>query len=126
MRQETDIDIGVLSRGPASADTLEDTAPSSRDILHDGIVTARAFAQSARDQERLALARGITARAVSAYWAAMENRSPDPRPIHDLPSELELAALCEPHAILAESMGTAAAALDVMEASYLMASCTPP
>lgn len=102
--------------------TTELPQPSAaRDILDDGIVMARALAASAEDENRLALARSVTHLTISAYWDAhQESALADHWPIHDLPSSVECAELSESVATLAQSMGAAAAELDVMEASYLI------
>jgi len=94
---------------------------AARDILDDGIVMARALAASTGDENRLALARSVTHQTISAYWNAhQESALADHWPIHDLPSSVECAELSESAAALAQSMGAAAAELDVMEASYLI------
>ena len=96
------------------------TADSARGILNDGLVMARALASSAENDGRLAFARAMAFTAVSAYWEATQEGAVDRWPVCDLPAPIALAQLSEPAAALAQSVGIAAAALDVMEASYLI------
>ena len=122
MRQQTKTKNGkkqaVIS--PAKDGTATRSPKSARDILNDGLVMARALASSAEENNRFAVARAMTFTTVAAYWEAIQAGEREPWPISALPSGIELAPLSESAAALAQSVGTAAAALDVMEASYLI------
>lgn len=95
-------------------------AGSERVIFEDGLLLARALASSVKTDERLSLARGLVYAAVSTYWKAFQAGIPKPRPICKISPAVELLPVQEPAIALAQSMGLAAAELDVMDASYLL------
>ena len=95
-------------------------AAQARDKLKDGLLKARALASTADGQGRLALARAMTFAAVAAYWEATQAGASESWPLFDLPFDIHLPPLPESAGALARGMGTAAAVLDVMEASYLI------
>lgn len=121
MRQRTNRNAAKHTATAAAENkTSAITAQSARDTLRDGLAVARALASSAESEGRLTLARAMTFAAVSAYWEAAQAHAAERWPIFELPSGIELAPLSESAAALAHSIGTTAAALDVMEASYLI------
>lgn len=93
---------------------------SARDILGDALVMARALVSSARDAEQLPFARAMTSAIVSAYWDAVQIGQPEYWPIAECFVQGEALALSDSARALAESAGTAAAKLDVMEAGYFI------
>ncbi|HLI12351.1 MAG TPA: Eco57I restriction-modification methylase domain-containing protein [Alphaproteobacteria bacterium] len=93
---------------------------SAREILSEGLMRARSLASSSESDGRLAFARAMAHSAIVAYWDATQGGSTDRWAICDLPASVTLARLPEPAAVLAHSIGIAAAALDVMEASHLI------
>lgn len=98
---------------------LAQASAPAHDILRDGLVMARALAATTF-ADRLSVARGIVHAVTSTYWDATQNALSDTRPLREVPPDIELAPIAEPAFPLAQSMGTAAAELDVMEASYLI------
>lgn len=80
---------------------------------------ARALAVTA-SEDRLAVARGMVHAVVGAYWEAAQIDESDRWPLADLSPGIKLAPVEEPALQLAQSMGAAAADLDVMEGSYLI------
>lgn len=96
------------------------TTDSARDILSEGLVMARSLASSAESEGRLAFARAMAFAAISSYWDTTLEGATARWAICDLPEDVTLARLSEPARALAHSVGAAAAALDVMEASYLI------
>lgn len=90
---------------------------SAQNILADSLVMARALADSCSESGRLLTARGFVAEAVDAYWQARQNA--DAWPVAPLP-KLEIEPVSGSAAALAKDIGTRAASLDVMDASYLI------
>lgn len=95
-------------------------ADSARDILSERLLMARSLAASAESEGRLAFARAMAFTAIVAYWNATRKGSADRWTVCNLPASVMLARLSEPASELAHSVGVAAAALDVTEASYLI------
>jgi adenine-specific DNA-methyltransferase len=91
---------------------------TARDTLTDALLMARALVSTAEDEERLVLARAVTYAAVASFWDTKQREEAEPWPVFQLPSDLGLAPLTEAAESLAHSIGSAAAELDVMEASY--------
>lgn len=105
----------------AEAEAAAATNVSARSMLAERLATARALASAAESEGRLAFARAMAFTAIEAYWQGAQMGAPDERwTIHDLPAPVSLSQLSEPAAAFARDIGTAAAALDVMEASYLI------
>ncbi len=100
----------------------EDAMPAMpvRSIVEDGLVTARMLAATVEREDRLGFARSFIFAVVSAYWKEQQDGSSRPWSVCKLPSGIELASLSKEAAELARPIGTAAAALDVMDASYLI------
>ncbi|MBV8359321.1 MAG: Eco57I restriction-modification methylase domain-containing protein [Deltaproteobacteria bacterium] len=81
-------------------------------------MTACALASCAEESSRLPLARATTRAAVAAYWKSTLGGATNHYPTYELPGNLELAPLSISIAVLGSRIGTAARALDVVEASY--------
>lgn len=93
---------------------------SARDILSESLVMVRALAAAMEPDEQFGLARAMTFAVISAYWKACVADEGEPWAVPGLPSSVSLAPLSDSAAALAQSTGAAAAALDGMEASYLI------
>ena len=80
---------------------------------------ARAVAETVRADQRLGFARGMVFAAVCAYWRQMHSRRYD-WPLCEAPTGVgvDVAALPEAGKDLALAIGTSAATLDVIDASY--------
>lgn len=98
--------------------TASGTSGSARALLDDGLAMARALASAMEEKYRLRFARAMTYTAVAAFWDAAEAGEQERWPIRQLPPDIALAPLSDSAIVLAQSLGTAAAAFDVMEASY--------
>lgn len=98
--------------------TREAVAEASRDILADGLVMARALADSLEPDQRLPTARGFLHATIKAYWNVRRANMPASWSLQHLPPSIETAPISESAVALAESIGAAAADLDGMEASY--------
>lgn len=93
-------------------------ALSARGALGESLITARALATAAEGDGRLPFARAMAFTAVEAYWSSLPERAEDRWPVRDLPGSVTLAHLSDRAAALAGRIGTTAAALGVLEASY--------
>ena len=92
--------------------------PLARTIVEDGASNVRKLASSVRLEERLDFARAVVLVVVSAYWKALQAVSGQGWPLRKLPSDVGLASVPEEAAEQAESIGIAAAGLDVLDAGY--------
>ena len=95
-------------------------ATSARIILEDGSLRARMLSSSVKSEYRLNFARGVVFGVVSAYWKELQTVSGRGWSLSNLPSEIELSSIPEETRELAESIGTAAACLNVMDAGYMI------
>lgn len=93
---------------------------TAQEILTDGIVMARALAGSVSPEERLATARAFVFATISSYWSNAQKYGPKSWTLSNLPNGIECATISDSALALAKSMGSAAADLDGMEASYLI------
>lgn len=89
-------------------------------ILTDGIVMARALAASVSPDDRLATARALVHATISSYWSNARKDRPKSWTLAALPSGIECTPISDSALALAHSMGSAAADLGGMEASYLI------
>jgi adenine-specific DNA-methyltransferase len=110
----------LTNRKGSSPGHRVEPADSARDILADALVMARALASSMQGAGQLPLARAMTSAIVSAYWDSAQKDQAEPWPVAEPPAQSEFAALSDSASALAQSAGAAAAALDVMEASYFI------
>ena len=94
------------------------SARSPRTIIEDGSLSARTLASSVKHEYRLNFAQAVVFAVVSAYWNELQNASDQGCSLRKLPSDIELLPVSDEARELAESFGTAAASLDVMDASY--------
>ena len=84
--------------------------------------SARSLASSVRREERLRFARTVTFHVIAAHWRAHGSEQGRRWPLREPPGESEIASLEPPTESLAQAMGSAAAKLDIMDASYLIGS----
>ena len=101
-----------------SEDTLQ--ATSARIIVENGSLSARILASSVKSEYRLNFARGVVFGVVFAYWKELQTGSSRGLSLCKMPSDIELSSLPEETKELTKSIGTAAACLDVMDASYMI------
>ena len=92
--------------------------PLARTIVEDGASSVRKLASSVEREERLGFARAVVLSVVSAYWKALQAVSGRGWPLRELPSDVGLASVPEEAAEQAQSIGIAAAGLDVLDAGY--------
>ena len=89
-----------------------------RAIVEACSVRTRALASSVNPEHRLDFARAVVFYAVSAYWNAKQSTAGWFPPLRRLPDEIGIAPVPAEAMALARATGTAAAGLDVSEASY--------
>ena len=99
-----------------SKDALSARSPEM--IVDGGSLSARTLASSVKYEYRLNFARAVVFAVVSAYWNELQSASDRGCSLRKLPSDIELLPVSEEARELAESVGSAAASLDVMDASY--------
>ena len=92
----------------------------ARAIAEDGSLNARRLASSIRGQERLDFARSVVFGVVSAYWKESRSVSDRDWSLRELPSDIGLSPVPAEAEEQAESIGRAAARLDVPDASYMI------
>lgn len=97
-----------------------DLFETPEDTLHMGRAMARALVSSVKPDDHVRLARGFAFALVSAFWESLWPAEHETWSIHDLPNSVELTDLSESARAVAQSMGAAAAQLDVMEAGYIV------
>ena len=93
---------------------------SAQTSIERGSSCARALASSVKQEDRLTLARTMVLGVVSAYWKELQKASSRSSLLCKLPKDVELSSVPEEASVLAESIGIAAAKLDVMDASYVI------
>ena len=93
---------------------------SARIVLDDCLSSARALAASVKEESRLSFARGIVFAAISTYWDKVHLDSPPSWPMRELSGDIDVVAAMGCAADVAETLGNAAAELDVIEASYFI------
>jgi len=102
------------------ANSTQKASELARCILGDVLVMARALAKSTKNEHQLSLARAMTGTVVEAYWEAMQTGHPERWLIPAYPDGMQFGPLPDPAFALAQSAGSAATSLDVMEASHLI------
>ena len=95
-------------------------ATSARAIVVNGSLSARTLASSIKREERLDFSRTVVSGAVSAYWKELRTVASRDWALRKLPPDVELSSLSKEARELAESIGRAAAGLDVVDASYMI------
>ena len=95
------------------------TSPASaRAIMEDESLIQQVLALSEDSSDRLNFARSFVYSTISAYWSGLPSDQTGGWPLRNLPSDFSPDPLCSEAAKLARALGTGAAQLDVMEASY--------
>ena len=92
----------------------------ARAIVEDASVNARRLASSIKGQERLDFARSVVFGVVSAYWKELRSVSGRDWSLREPPSDIGLSPVPAEPQEQAESIGRAAARLDVPDASYMI------
>ena len=95
-------------------------ATSVRAIVEDGSSSARTLASSVKREGRLDFARAVVFSVVSAYWKELQSAAGRSWSLRELPAGIELSSVPEETGDLAESIGTAAAGLDAVDAGYMI------
>ena len=91
----------------------------ARAIAEDGSLNARRLASSIKGQERLDFARAVVFGVVSAYWKELQSVSDREWSLREPPSDIGVSPVPAEAEEQAESIGRAAARLDVSDASYM-------
>ena len=92
----------------------------ARAVVEGRTSDARRMASSIARDDRLDFARAVVFAVVSAYWKELRVESGHHGSMRELPSDLRIPAIPEEVGELAESIGVAAAGLDVLDAGYLI------
>ncbi len=92
----------------------------ARAIVEDGSSNARKLASSVKDEDRLDVARAVVFGVVSAYWKELQAVSGHDWSLRKLPVDIDVAPVTAEAEEQAESIGRAAARLDVLDASYMI------
>ncbi|MDE0680576.1 MAG: Eco57I restriction-modification methylase domain-containing protein [Gammaproteobacteria bacterium] len=91
---------------------------SQREITAIEASVARTLRSSVAPLDPLDIARSLVRQVISAYWKETEARLGGQAELREMPSEISLAPLEPEVCELAQKMGTKAAELDVLDASY--------
>ena len=111
----------VAARAANAAESVDATpATPARTIVNHGSLSARTLASLVKREGRLDFARAVVFRVVSAYWKELQIASGRSWSLRELPPDIVLSSVPEETGALAESIGTAAAGLDVMDAGYMI------
>ena len=86
--------------------------------VHEALLSARGHAESVVTEDRLGFARGMVSAALAAFWNELYDGSVSNWPLREVPSDLAIGPLPAAARSAAVTMGTKAARLDVMDASY--------
>ena len=92
----------------------------ARAVVEDRTSDARRMASLIARDDRLDFARAVVFAVVSAYWKELRVESGRPASMRESPPDLGIPAIPEEFGELAESIGVAAAGLDVLDAGYLI------
>ena len=92
----------------------------ARAIVEDGSSNARKLAASVKDEDQLDFARAVLFGVVSAYWQELQSESVRDWPLRELPSDIRVSSVPADAEEQSESIGRAAAGLDVLDASYMI------
>ena len=93
-------------------------AMSQREITAIEASVARTLRSSVAPLDPLDIARSLVRQVISSYWKEAEARLGGQAKLREMPSEISLAPLEPEVCELAQKMGTKAAELDVLDASY--------
>lgn len=105
---------------PLEVSSFQERHTDPTDILGAGKVMARALADALQGDQRLALARYFCASVLGIYWFETQRQYRTAWPLPDLSMPWPRNELEEPEASLAKTLGSAAACLDPIKASYLI------
>ena len=89
-------------------------------IVEDGSSSARKLASLVKDEDRLDFARAVIFGVVSAYWKELQAVSGRDWSLCELPVDVGVSSAPPEVEEQAESIGRAAAGLDVLDASYMI------
>ena len=92
----------------------------TRAIVEDGSLNAKRLASSIKGQDRLDFARAVVFGVVSSYWQELQSESVRDWSLRELPSDIRVSSIPADAEDQAESIGRAAAGLDVLDASYMI------
>ena len=92
----------------------------AREIVKDGSLSARKLASSVQDEDRLDFARAVVFGVVSAYWKELQAVSGRDWSLCELPTDIGVSSVPAEAEDQTESIGRAAARLDVLDASYMI------
>ena len=92
----------------------------ARAVVEDRTLDARRMASSIARDDRLDFARAVVFAVVSAYWKELRGRVRSTGSMRESPPDLGIPAIPDELGELAESIGVAAAGLDVLDAGYLI------
>ena len=105
-------------------DLFEDagTLPAgwARALVEERSSIARKLVSAVKHEDRLGFARAVVFRVVSSYWKELQAESDRGWPLRELPPDIGLSSAPEEVTELAESIGTVAAELDVLDAGYVI------
>ena len=90
----------------------------ARAVVEDRSSSATKLASSVEHHDRLDFARAVASHVVSSYWKRRQAESGRGWSLREPPPDIRLSPVPEEAIELAESIGTAAAGLDVLEAGY--------
>ena len=94
------------------------TVDRARSTIRRASGCARSLARAVKQEDRLGFARAMVAGAMSAHWREMQRASGRSGSLRELPADIQLSLLPEDASVLAESIGDAAANLDLADASH--------
>ena len=111
----------MAARAANAVESVDATpATPARAIVDYGSLSARTLASLVKREGRLDFARAVVFSVVSAYWKELQSASGRSWSLRELPPDVVLSSVPEETGALAESIGTAAAGLDVMDAGYMI------
>ena len=90
----------------------------ARAVVEDRSSSATKLASSVEHHDRLDFARAVASHVVSSYWKRRQAESGRGWSLREPPPDIRLSPVPEEAIELAESIGTVAAGLDVLEAGY--------
>ena len=98
----------------------EDAVPpkTAQACVEEGSLRLCALMSSVELEDRIGIARAAVFSAVSAYWQGLQEAPGRDRSLFELPVEIGLPSISKEARGLAERVGSAAAKLDVADASY--------
>ena len=92
----------------------------ARKTVTDGSLRARRLASAVKREDQLDFARAVVFGVVSSYWNELRADSDRGWSLCELPPDIRLSSVPKEVSGLAESIGMAAAKMDVLDASYMI------